>query len=66
MSVYELANLYIEGSKDMQIWNGNTQETVFEGTFDEAKYSNFADCEVLSFGIEDGILVINIDEDMED
>ena len=66
MSVYELANLYIEGSEDMQIWNGHTQVTVFEGAFDEAKYTKFADCEVLSFGIEDGILVINIDEDMED
>ncbi|MDE5965853.1 MAG: hypothetical protein K2G89_03380 [Lachnospiraceae bacterium] len=63
MTVYDLANLYIESGETMQIWNLDTESTVFEGTFDEAKYSDYADCEVGSFGIENGIIVINIDEE---
>lgn len=63
MTVYELADLYIESVEDMEIWNGNVEETVFKGTFDEAKESDYAECEVGSFGIENGIIVINIFED---
>lgn len=61
MTVYDLADLYIESSEDMQIWDSETQETVFEGSFEESKGSEYADFEVGSFGIENGIIVINID-----
>lgn len=63
MTVYDLTDLYIDGMEDMQIWNGTTETTVFEGTLDEAKNSKYADYEVGSFGIENGIIVINIFED---
>lgn len=62
MTVYELADLYLENTEDMQIWNGKTEKTVFEGNFDEAKISDYAECEVGSFGIENGMIVINIFE----
>lgn len=60
MTVYELSDLYIESTEEMEIWNGSTEKTVFKGSFDEAKESDYAECEVGSFGIEDGIIVINI------
>lgn len=63
MTVYELADLYIESMEDMEIWDGAAEKTVFEGTFDEAIESDYAECEVGSFGIENGIIVINIFED---
>lgn len=62
MTVYDLADLYIGTCENMQVWNFETEKTVFEGTFDEVKVSGYADSEVESFGIEDGIIVINIDE----
>lgn len=62
MTVYDLADLYVESSEEMQIRTVETEQIVFEGSFEEAKDSEYADCEVSSFGIEDGILVINIDE----
>lgn len=60
MTVYELADLYMRGAENMQIWSAETQETVFEGSFREAKESKYADCDVSSFSIEDEIIVINI------
>lgn len=63
MTVYELADLYIGSKEDMQIWNGSTEKTVFEGSFDGAKRSNYAEYEVGSFGIENGMIVINIFEE---
>ena len=65
IDVYDLCNLYIEGTEDMKIWCSFDAENggdgiVFEGTFDEARFSDFSRCEVESFGIELGVLVINI------
>ena len=65
IDVYDLCNLYIEGTEDMKIWCAFDAENggdgiVFEGSFDEARMSDFASCEVESFGIELGVLVINI------
>lgn len=62
MTVYELADLYLCKTEIMQIWSVDAENTVFEGSFDEAKESEYAECEVTSFGIEDGMIVINIDE----
>lgn len=61
MNVYEFCRLYTEGGEIMEIWSLPKQRTVFRGTFDEAKFSDFSDREVMSFGIEDGIICINID-----
>lgn len=60
MTVYDLTDLYIEQSEKMEIWNVETEQTVFTGSFDEAKESDYADCEVGTFGIESGKIVINI------
>lgn len=60
MTVYELCYLYIEESEDMEIWDGEKEETVFSGMFREAMDSEFSDEEVSSFGIERGKIVINI------
>ena len=65
ITVSNLCNLYIEGGEMMRIWCAfDTEEgndgIVFEGTFNEAMRSDFASCEVETFGIEDDMLVINI------
>ena len=66
IDVYDLCNLYVEGTEDMRIWCAFDAENggdgiVFEGAFDEALFSEWKNCEVASFGIENGVLVINID-----
>ena len=60
MTVYEMCNAYIEGGENMQIWSINKEETVFEGTFNDATYSDYSEEEVQSYGIENGIIVLNI------
>ena len=65
IDVWDLCNLHIEGTGDMKIWSASDVEKgndgiVFEGMFDEACFSEWKNCEVESFGIEDGVIVINI------
>ena len=65
ITVYSLCSLYIEGSEEMRIWCAFDAEQggdgiVFEGTFSEAACSDWADCEVESFGIENEMLVVNV------
>ncbi len=60
MTLYELCDAYINDSEDMEIWDLEKEETVFSGSFDEAKESDYADCEIGTFGIEQGKIVINI------
>ena len=60
MTVRELAELYIEGSDNMEIWEIEKEQTVFNGTFCEAITCEYAEREVGSFGVEDGIIVMNI------
>lgn len=60
MTVYDLCSLYIEGCDDVIIYSFEADENVFEGTFDEAMRSEFADYDVETFGIENGIICINI------
>ena len=60
MNIYEFCWLYIESSEDMKIWSIEEEKFVFSGTHDEARMSEFASEEVQSFGIEEGIIVINI------
>lgn len=66
IDVYDLCNLYIEDTEDMKIWSASDAENggdgiIFEGTFFEALFTEWKNCEVASFGIENGVLVINID-----
>lgn len=58
--VGQFCSLYIEGTEKVRIWDCDDQATVFEGTFKEAKDSEFATREVCSFGIEDSMICINI------
>ena len=60
MRIYEFCWLYIESTEDMKIWGIEEEKYVFSGTYDEARISEFVNEEVQSFGIEDGIIVINI------
>lgn len=65
MKVYELADLYDESSNYMQIWNIDTGNTIFEGSFEEATDSKYAECEVGNFGVMGGIVIIKIFEEKE-
>lgn len=59
-TVEDLAGLYIEGSEEVRIWDIEKEENVYTGTFNDVVYTDFAEEEVASFGIENGIIVINI------
>ena len=60
MTVYEVCNMYVNPYEEMCIYNYDVEKNVFEGTFDEAMDSEYADKTVFSFGIEDGKICINI------
>ena len=60
MTVYDLCNAYINGGEGVEIWDTDKDSTVFIGTHDEATYSEYANKEVGSYGIENGIIAINI------
>ena len=66
ITVYDLCNLYINDSENVRIWCAYDAEMggdgiVFEDTFNEVMFrSDWSDCVVESFGIENGVLVINV------
>lgn len=60
IDLYTLCELYLESSENMEVWDNETEKTVFSGTFHEAQFSEFSDAEVGSFGIENGVIVVNI------
>ena len=61
MSVYDLLELYIEENDDMEIYDLSNGKTVFKGTVGDCLYSDFAGCEVCSYGVENGKLVVNVE-----
>ena len=60
MAVYEFCDLCLNEYEEMKIYNVYDEMEVFSGTFDEAMYSEFAEDEVQSFGIENGEIIVNI------
>lgn len=61
MTVYDLCSLYIEDTEEVKIYSISKEEYVFDGFFREATYCDYSDDDVQSFGIEDGIICINIE-----
>lgn len=59
ITVRELASMAIDEDAVCQIW-APLHGTVFNGSFDEAKDSDYAGREVDSFQIEDGVFVMNV------
>lgn len=59
ITVRDLAGMALDEDVVCQIWTPQ-QGTVFDGSFDEARDSDYADREVDSFQIEDGVFVMNI------
>lgn len=59
ITVRDLASMAIDEDVVCQIWTP-LHGTVFNDSFEEAKYSAYADREVDNFQIEDGIFVMNI------
>ena len=59
ITVRDLAGMALDGYATCQIWTP-LRGTVFNGSFEEAKDSDYADREVDSFQIEDGVFVMNI------
>lgn len=59
ITVRDLAGMALDEDIVCQIWTP-LHGTVFDGSFDEARDSDYADREVDSFQIEDGVFVINI------
>lgn len=61
MKVWEdLLNAYIEQSEDCELWDCELEETVYSGVIEDVYYTKYANMKVGSFGIENGILVVNI------
>lgn len=59
ITVRELASMAIDEDVACQIWTPQCG-TVFNGSFEEVKYSAYADREIDNFQVEDGIFVMNI------
>lgn len=59
ITVRDLAGMALDKYATCQIWTP-LHGTVFNGSFEEAKASDYADMEVDSFQVEDGVFVMNI------
>lgn len=59
ITVRDLASMAIDEDLVCQIWTPR-YGTVFNGSFEEAKYSAYADREIDNFQVEDGVFVMNI------
>ena len=59
ITVRELASMALDEDVTCQIWTPQ-YGTVFNGSFEEAKYSVYADREIDNFQVEDGVFVMNI------
>lgn len=59
ITVRELAGMALDEDAMCQIWTPQ-YGTVFNGSFEEAKHSDYADMRIGSFQIEDDMLVMNI------
>ena len=59
ITVRDLASMAIDEDVTCQIWTPQ-YGTVFNGSFEEAKYSAYADRENDNFQVEDGVFVMNI------
>lgn len=59
ITVRDLAGMALDEDIVCQMWTP-LHGTVFDGSFDEARDSDYADREVDSFQIEDGVFVMNI------
>lgn len=59
ITVRDLAGMALDEDIVCQIWTP-LHGTVFDGSFDEARDSDYADREVDNFQIEDGVFVMNI------
>lgn len=60
MTIYDLANYYINPLEEMEIWDIDNEKTLFNGSFVDVKKSKYSDCVIGTFGIENGKIVINI------
>lgn len=59
ITVRDLAGMALDEDIVCQIWTP-LHGIAFDGSFDEARDSDYADREVDSFQIEDGVFVMNI------
>lgn len=59
ITVRDLAGMALDEDIVCQIWTP-LHGTVFDGSFEEAKDSDYADMEVDNFQVEDGVFVMNI------
>lgn len=59
ITVRDLASMAIDEDVTCQIWTPQ-QGTVFNGSFEEAKYCPYADRAVDNFQVEDDVFIMNI------
>ena len=59
ITVRELASMAIDEDVVCQIWTP-LRGTVFNGSFEETKDSDYADIIVDNFQVEDGVFVMNV------
>lgn len=66
MDVFGFCNLCTDDTVEVQIYDMNSavENEVFVGSMWDAEQSAFADYEVLSFDIEKGQIILNIDTSM--
>lgn len=72
VDVYDFCELCTDDSVEVAIYDMTTDEEVFRGEMSEAKDSDYAFCDVLSFdvcpvnGNGTSLLILNIETDDED
>ena len=71
MDVYDFCELCTDDSTVIAVWDYTTEEEVFCGTMQDARWEDFSSCEVLSFDIcpPDGrgvTLILNIETEEEE
>lgn len=59
ITVRDLASMALDEDAMCQIWTPQ-YGAVFNGSFEEAKYSAYADREIDNLQVEDGVFVMNI------
>jgi len=63
MDVYNFCELATDDGYNCAIYDMNTsvEQEVFRGTLREARDSDFSEYDVMSFDLDDGVIILNIE-----
>lgn len=65
LTISQFCHLYAEPTDEVRVWDVENGEVLMQCSFHEAEYSAFANLEVGSFNVEDGLICINVNYGVE-